>query len=293
MSNSNQFTLVDYGQATKALAMVLKNKTDYLQTLAQAVANQDDRQVYQLINGEKYATEIQKARHIQADKANEQLVVDANDYLSDYLSQKLIAFLNERYPFFYFEETGRGHFQFYFGNWWGRRLFGTLDVLNVAFVFDEEEYQKLARSFEFEAQNKRLNTDTIERLSQENDEIKELLDSKNARDAEQERIRRKLKDLNQMKVMPWEASKQRERKQQLEDELNRYEKLDAKVFDGYQRIHDNEKKILALSKEDTLLGYEKQSILAKFGSFADFEAQNKVLYRDYIANLIAHDNQEV
>ena len=45
--------------------------------------------------------------------------------------------------------------------------------------------------------------------------------------------------------------------------------------------------VLALSKEDTLIGYEKQSIVSKFGNFENFEAKNKTLYRDYIANLIA------
>lgn len=56
--------------------------------------------------------------------------------------------------FFTFEETGIGQFQFFFGNWWGRRLFGTLDILNVSFEFDEVEYQKLAKSFALEEENK-------------------------------------------------------------------------------------------------------------------------------------------
>ena len=35
------------------------------------------------------------------------------------------------------------------------------------------------------------------------------------------------------------------------------------------------------------MGYEKQSIVAKFGSFENFEAHNDALYRNYIADLIA------
>ena len=167
MDNSNQFVLADHKQATIDLTNEIKNKLDYLQSLGRAVQAQDDRLVYQLIDSEKYSTEILKARHSSYDKSNERLVEDAYGLVSEYLSSNLIGFLRERYPFFYFEETETGKFQFYFGNWWGRRLFGTLDVLNVKFNFDENEYQKLARSFEFEAENKRLNTDTIERLSQE------------------------------------------------------------------------------------------------------------------------------
>ena len=54
-----------------------------------------------------------------------------------------------------------------------------------------------------------------------------------------------------------------------------------------QTIKDNEKKILALSKEDTLISYEMQSIVAKFGTFDGFEEKNDALYRDYITSLIA------
>lgn len=291
MDNSNQFVLADHKQATIDLTNEIKNKLDYLQSLGRAVQAQDDRLVYQLIDSEKYSTEILKARHSSYDKSNERLVEDAYGLVSEYLSSNLIGFLRERYPFFYFEETETGKFQFYFGNWWGRRLFGTLDVLNVKFNFDENEYQKLARSFEFEAENKRLNTDTIERLSQENDELQELLDSQSNREAEKERMRKKLKQLNQEKVMPWDAGKQREMKQRLTDELSRIAEIDEKAANGYQRIHENEKRVLELSKEDTLLGYEKQSIIAKFGSFENFKEKNAALYHDYITDLIATGNR--
>ena len=178
------------------------------------------------------------------------------------------------------------------GKTWILKEFGRQYYENTAyFNFDENEYQKLARSFEFEAENKRLNTDTIERLSQENDELQELLDSQSNREAEKERMRKKLKQLNQEKVMPWDAGKQREMKQRLTDELSRIAEIDEKAANGYQRIHENEKRVLELSKEDTLLGYEKQSIIAKFGSFENFKEKNAALYRDYITDLIATGNR--
>ena len=158
-------------------------------------------------------------------------------------------------------------------------------------LYEYDDLLKLARSFEFEAENKRLNTDTIERLSQENDELQELLDSQSNREAEKERMRKKLKQLNQEKVMPWDAGKQREMKQRLTDELSRIAEIDEKAANGYQRIHENEKRVLELSKEDTLLGYEKQSIIAKFGSFENFKEKNAALYRDYITDLIATGNR--
>lgn len=115
MDNSNQFVLADHKQATIDLTNEIKNKLDYLQSLGRAVQAQDDRLVYQLIDSEKYSTEILKARHSSYDKSNERLVEDAYGLVSEYLSSNLIGFLRERYPFFYFEETETGKFQFYFG----------------------------------------------------------------------------------------------------------------------------------------------------------------------------------
>ena len=191
------------------------------------------------------------------------------------------------YPFFYFEEVSLGYFQFYFGNWWGRRLFGTLDVLNVKFEFNEAEYHKLAKAFELEAQNKRLNSDAIEELSRESDDWQELIDQQDERDARKDELRQELKQIAQEKVMPWETSKLKESKQRLVEELTYLTELDEQAGKAYRKIRENEEKVLALSKEDTLMGYEKQSIIAKFGSFENFEAHNDSLYSNYIADLIA------
>lgn len=291
MANTNEFVLSDHGDATSAVIQAVVNKSRYLQMLHEALEDQDDRLVYQLINSEKYAREVQQARHISADPSNEALVEDLHDKLSAFLSQKLITFLRNKYPFFYFEEIGEGQYQFYFGNWWGRRLFGTLDVLNVSFDFDEGEYQKLARTFSLEKQQKRLNSDQIEQVSIENDKLQELIDSQDQRDKQKADLRSQIKQISQEKVMPWEANKQKEEKQALVDKLTELTEIDESSNNAFQQIRQNENRILELSKEDTLLSYEKQSIVAKFGSFENFEEQNKVLYRDYIAHLIATKGQ--
>ena len=287
MTNENQFTLSDHDEATKTLTEAVTGKIQYLQTLAKAIDDQDDRQVYELINSKKYSDEILHARHGAQDTENEKLVEDIQPQISAFLSQKLIKYLNEMYPFFYFEETAPGNFQFYFGNWWGRRLFGTVDILNVEFHFDKREYEKLSKAFELEYENKRLNSDAIERLSKENERLQSLIDSQDERDQQKEKLRAQIKAVSQEKVMPWESSKQRESKQKLVDQLSRLTELNEEDNDAYRTIRDNEETVLALSKEDTLIGYEKQSIVSKFGNFENFEAKNKTLYRDYIANLIA------
>ena len=119
------------------------------------------------------------------------------------------------------------------------------------------------------------------------DLLQSLIDSQDERDQQKEKLRAQIKAVSQEKVMPCESSKQRESKQKLVDQLSHLTELDEEANDAYRTIRDNEETVLALSKEDTLIGYEKQSIVSKFGNFENFEAKNKTLYRDYIANLIA------
>ena len=63
MDNSNQFVLADHKQATIDLTNEIKNKLDYLQSLGRAVQAQDDRLVYQLIDSEKYSTNVLLKMH--------------------------------------------------------------------------------------------------------------------------------------------------------------------------------------------------------------------------------------
>lgn len=286
MVDTNQFSLSDHKQTKTVLANALTNKIKYLQTLEEAIAADDDRLVYQLIDGSRYAKEITRARHSSVDE-NEKLIYDIHPEVSDFLSNKLIAYLREVFPFFYFEETAVGQFQIYFGNWWGRRVFGTLDVLKVKFDFDEVEYGKLSKSFALEASNKRLNSDKIKQISEESDRLQDLIDQQSERDAQKEKLREEMKRTSQERSGFWKAAEQKEAKQKLVSELTKLAELDEEANNAYKKIHANEEKVLALSKEDTLIGYEKQSIVAKFGSFATFEDKVASLYRDYIADLIA------
>lgn len=289
MKNENQF--IDHNEATRNLTQAVVNKIEYLQTLADAIERQDDRKVYELINPLKYSAEVSNLSAEIQNSQNDKLVDDIQAKISAFLSQKLLKYLNEMYPFFYFEETPTGEFQFYFGNWWGRRLFGTIDVLNVEFNFDHQEYDKLSRAFELEYEDKRLNSEAIERLSEENERLQNLIDTQDERDKQKQQLRDQIKQISQEKVMPWESSKQRESKQKLVDQLSHLTELDEEANDAYRIIRENEETVLSLSKEDTLIGYEKQSIISKFGSFENFEAKNKTLYRDYIASLIATENR--
>ncbi len=114
-----------------------------------------------------------------------------------------------------------------------------------------------------------------------------MIDQQAERDKRKDELRQEIKRTSQEKVMPWESSKVKESKQRLIEELSELTEIDEKASGAYRQIRENEEKVLALSKEDTLIGYEKQSIIAKFGSFENFEAHNAALYRNYIADLIA------
>ncbi|KRM07736.1 MAG: exonuclease SbcC [Liquorilactobacillus ghanensis] len=287
MAEVSPVEIEQFQQSAKELQKKVSNKIRYLQTLLNAVQAHDDRLIYQLIDGENYSHQIMQAKHGTADAGNERLLNDVTAQISQYLSINLLSYLKETYPFFYFQQTGLGNYQFFFGNWWDRRLFGTLDILKVAFEFDEIEYQKLKRAFELEQENKRLNSDQIAVISQQTDQLQALINSQAERDQQKEKIRQQLKQLAQEKVLPWEASKIRENKQQLVSQLSELTDQDEKAQKAYKLIRESQKDVLKLSKEDTLIGYEKQSIVAKFGSFENFEARNKSLYRDYIADLIA------
>ena len=70
MTNENQFTLSDHDEATKTLTEAVTGKIQYLQTLVKAIDDQDDRQVYELINSKKYSDEILHARHGAQDTEN-------------------------------------------------------------------------------------------------------------------------------------------------------------------------------------------------------------------------------
>ena len=102
MADSNQFNLSDHDYATKELSNSLISKIEYLKVLNDAIDEQDDRLVYQLIDGQRYSKEILKAKHNVADIENESLILDVHDKISAFLSKKLITYLREMYPFFYF-----------------------------------------------------------------------------------------------------------------------------------------------------------------------------------------------
>ena len=188
------------------------------------------------------------------------------------------------YPFFYYEEYQTGHYRIYFGNWWDRRRFGELDVLNIRFAFDQEEYQKLARAFELSKQNKRYNSDRIEQISSENDRLQKLIDNRQEREQKRAELQSQLKDASAHSGL-FESNKNREARQVIVEQISKLEDEEQESRTAADTIKENERVVLDLSKENTILSYEQKSIVDTFGTFEDFELANRNLYASYLKSL--------
>lgn len=278
-------------KADQAIEQRISTKIKYLQQLNQAIEHHDDRKVYQLLDNRRYAKEIKHREQQANDEGVMSLVDDLANQLSNYLSVNLIKYLGRVYPFFYYEEYQTGHYRIYFGNWWDRRQFGELDVLNVRFSFNQKEYDKLKKSFALARENKRYNSDKIDKISSENDRLQELIDHQREREEKKRQVQEQLKDASSRSGL-FESSRNRENRQELVDELQKLEDQEEEARTAAQTIKENEQLVLTLSKENTILSYEQKSIIDSFGSFGDFELANRNLYSNYLTNLTEDSREE-
>lgn len=267
----------------------IAEKVSFLRQVDEAVKDHHDKKIYQLLDNQRYAKEIEHREQQPNNQSVMSLVDDITNYLSNFLSIKLIDYLGKKYPFFYYEEYETGHYRIYFGNWWDRREFGELDVLNVRFLFNDDEYDKLKKTFELSRDNKRYNSDKIDKISAENDRLQDLIDHQREREEQRTKLQEQLKDVSSRSGI-WESTKNKESRQSLIDALQKLEDEEEESRTAAQTIKDNEQVVLSLSKENTILSYEQKSILDTFGSFEDFELANRNLYANYIKSL--SDDQE-
>ena len=277
---------------TQVINQQIITKIKYLRRFNDAISNHRDREIYQLLDNQRYAKEIEHREQQPNDKGVMNLVDDLADQLSNYLSENLIKYLGKTYPLFYYEEYQTGHYRIYFGNWWDRRQFGELDVLNVRFSFDQTEYDKLRTAFELARDNKRYNSDRISKISSENDRLQDLIDHQREREERKEALQEQLKEISSRSGI-WESSRNKESRQELVEQLQKLEDQEEESRNAAQTIKDNERVVLSLSKENTILSYEQKSIIDTFGSFEDFELANRNLYANYLASLNGSEGKQV
>ncbi|MCM0598523.1 exonuclease SbcC [Periweissella fabalis] len=268
----------------------LDEKLGYLSDLRQAILVQDDRLVFELLARKKYQQQVLQ----QPGKSNDDLaemVVNLKPQLSHLLANKLIAYLSVAFPFFYYKEIDEGVYQIYFGNWWDRRSFGYLDVLDVKFIFDKTEYQKLTDSVALAKENKRLNTEKITTLTKNNEHLQELVDGQSQRDMQKGSLRAQIDEVTNTRQGLFANTKLKEQRDELVAQLEELQIQDEEAKNARTQIIENNDQILFYSKEDTILSYEYKSIVEKFGDFDAFETAVDKLYTSYLATLIATEEK--
>ena len=269
----------------------LQAKLNYIGDIQTAVVEGNDRRVYELLDSQKYNMQIRQAPQAESNRVLSVLVDDMQDELSHHLGQKLIAYLSEKFPFFYYEESQLGVFQLFFGNWWDRRHFGILDPLSVKFIFNDEEYEKLARAVELAESGQRFNAQVIEDTTRANEALQKVVNDQNARDAERTQLMAQLAATEERSGL-FNKSAQAEQREVLRARLAQLDAADAKAATVPDLIAENNAQILNYSKEDTILIYEQRAINDAFGSFADFQNAVGSLYVDYVSSLVAEQGGE-
>ena len=269
-----------------ALNQALSYKINYLTRFKAALRNRNDLVIYRLLDSRAYRQAIsgQKALHDSKTKWAD-LVLDLAPRLSHYLSYNLIDYLGRKYPFFYYEEYQLGRFNIYFGNWWDHQLFGKLDVLHVRFIFESQAWDQLKRAFRLKSGDHQVNSIKIKRLIKASHHEQALMASQSQREGKKIRLQEDLKVNDSKSHLPWNSNRIKNKRDEILKQLSLIDKKDRQATSAKDKIKDNEHRILNLSKEDTVLGYEKQSIQRTFGNFQEFIRRNHHLYRDYILRL--------
>lgn len=261
-------------------------KINYIQAVQAAINAERDLNVYELLDERRFQLELNGVELEESDPELPWLLNNMQHDMGHYLGTKLIAYLSAKFPFFYYEETHLGVFELYFGNWWGRRRFGILDPMSVAFIFDDQAYSMLSRAVEMAENGERYHASAIEETTRTNELHQQLLDGQEARNAERRELENKLDELGDKNGFFLGRGNSDER-EDVQDALSKLDALDAKADEVPAIIAENNAKILEYSKEDTILLYEQRAIDDTFGSFAGFEAAVNTLYADYLKALRA------
>lgn len=275
----------------KVLNNKLNAKVAYVENVTEALNNHNDRRVYELLNSKKYNELIREVKHADDNRTLSTLISDLQPDLSHHLSEQLIAHLADVFPFFYYQESALGVFHVYFGNWWDRAYFGRLDPINVQFKFKAEEYDKLVASAKLNGEAKRFHTDDIDGLTKDNEALQALVENQNARNEQRKELETRLDQLDERGGFFNRPSG--EERDEIKGKLQELDAQDEKAANVPAQIEANNNKILAYSKEDTILIYEQRAINETFGTFEAFEAKVKSLYVDYVKHLAAKEGGQV
>ena len=289
---TNEYLATQEPTVHPVLLEKLEDKLNYLTAIKTAIQEHNDLKLYSLLDYARYQEVIGNRSDVQDDNQLAAMVTNLRAELSHFLAQELITYLSNNFPFFYYKEIINGEYEIYFGNWWDRRRFGTLNVLELVFEFDEIEYAKLEKSVELATNGIRFNSDNIAVLTDENEKLQKLIDTQAERETAKEQLRIDLDEANNTRTGLFNGTKAREQREELVEQLAQLQADDEKATQAHQKIQENNDKILGLSKEDTILMYEQKSIEQQFKTFSEFEKQAQALYPSYITFLINNTGEE-
>ncbi len=276
----------NHGQSSgEILISQLRVKDQYINDLAQAIDQHDDLQVYQLLEPVRYREEIDQGFDLKYGEHPFELVRDQRAELAHYLSDNLIDYLIQKFPFFYYREVEKGQFIVFFGNWWDRRQIGTLDSLNIELALDEDKLSQLEKALQAEEAGESLNGDQIAELSADNVRLQKLIDGQAELEKKKEELLQQQSDLAEKGGL-FESAKVKEERQQLKDDLAKVEEEIQTANQAPSKIREQQKQILALSKEDTMLGLETAALKKSFTSFKEFHELTQSLYHNYLMDLL-------
>ncbi|ANI98039.1 hypothetical protein ACIPCB_02395 [Pediococcus pentosaceus] len=263
----------------------LKNKDQYINELAEAIDQHNDLRIYQLLGPLRYRDEINDAFNLEFGEYPFELVKDQRQELAHFLSDNLIDYLIEKFPFFYYREVEKGQFKVFFGNWWDRREIGTLDALNVEYTLDEEKLEKLEKALNIDEAGKTLNSDQINQLSAKNVELQKVVTAQTELEDKQKELMERQNNLSDKGGL-FESNKIKEERQQIKEELAKIAEEEEQAAKAPEQIRNNQKQILVLSKEDTTLSFEIEALKKSFTSYSEFRETADQLYKNYLSSLL-------
>ena len=241
----------------------LQKKQAFLTKFEEAIMAGDDRQIFEMIDARRYNMTVHDAAGADNNRVLAALVDDLRPKISHHVAKNLIAYLSEKFPFFFYEETEVGVFHLFFGDWWDR-----FELLKQSVELSKTEETVHATE---RAEIERLLTGMRETVAGQPD-----------RDKERAELEEKKTELENKKGL---FKRNGDELAELQVKLDALDATDKKAADLPMLIAKNEEQLLALEKEESVLAYEQHAIEETFGDFETFAAKAESLYADYVKSL--------
>lgn len=260
----------------------LQKKQAFLTKFEEAIMAGDDRQILEMIDARRYNMTVHDAAGADNNRVLAALVDDLRPKISHHVAKNLIAYLSEKFPFFFYEETEVGVFHLFFGDWWDRREFGVLDPFSVTFIFNKAAFELLKQSVELSKTEETVHATERAEIERLLTGMRETVAGQPDRDKERAELEEKKTELENKKGL---FKRNGDELAELQVKLDALDATDKKAADLPMLIAKNEEQLLALEKEESVLAYEQHAIEETFGDFETFAAKAESLYADYVKSL--------